>query len=127
MFNQAIVLGNLGRSPEGRKTQSGTAVCNLSVATSSGSGDDKKTEWHNVVCWAKSADFAVQNGKKGSKVLVVGEMRTRKWQDKDGNDRWTSEIHVGGYGSTFRVLDSRDGDSAQGQQDQSSHDEAPPL
>lgn len=107
MFNQVIVIGNLGRAPDFRTTQSEKHVCNLSLATSSGSGDKKRTEWHSIVCWAKTAEYARDHAKKGHRVLVVGELRTRKWHDDKANvDRYTTEIHVGGFGTTFRILES---------------------
>lgn len=104
MFNQAILLGRLGRDPEVRSTQSGTQVANFSLATSTGSNDDRKTEWHNIVCWAKMAEIAEKYGHKGDICQVVGEIRTRKWQDQSGKDRWTTEIHIGGFNSSLRFI-----------------------
>lgn len=94
--NKAILVGNLGRDPELRYTQSGQAVCTFSIATSEtwGKGDDRqeKTEWHNIVIWARKGEVAAEYLKKGSKVYIEGRIQTRKWQDKDGNDRYTTEI-----------------------------------
>lgn len=96
--NKAIILGNLGRDPEVRYTTNGTAVCNLAVATSEQwkdrqSGQQQEhTEWHRVVLWARTAEVAGQYLQKGSKVYIEGQLRTRKWQDQSGNDRYSTEI-----------------------------------
>jgi len=96
--NKAILLGNLGDDPDVRFTAGGNAVCNLSVATSHGVKDkdsgewEDVTEWHRVVVFGKSAEAAGQFCSKGSKVFIEGRIQTRKWQDRDGNDRWTTEI-----------------------------------
>jgi single-strand DNA-binding protein len=103
MFNEATLVGNVGRDPEIRNTQTGKLVCNLSVATSSGSGDNKQTEWHRVVLWEKSAEIAQQYVRKGTLVMIRGMIRTRKWE-KDGQDRYSTEIVVGGYGTHIRTL-----------------------
>lgn len=94
--NKAILVGNLGRDPELRYTQSGQPVCTFSIATSEswGKGDDRqeKTEWHNVVIWARKGEVAAEYLKKGSKVYIEGRIQTRKWQDKDGKDCYTTEV-----------------------------------
>ena len=95
--NKVILIGNLGKDPEVRYTQSQTAVCTFSLAT----GERKKdpngnwvdhTEWHNIVCFNKTAEFVGQYLKKGRQVFIEGKIQTRKWQDKEGKDRYTTEI-----------------------------------
>lgn len=96
-LNKAILIGNLGKDPEVRFMPNGDAVCNFSVATTESykdkNGDKQdKTEWHNVTIYRKLAEIAGQYLKKGSQVYLEGKIQTRKWQDKDGNDRYTTEI-----------------------------------
>ncbi|MBH9577357.1 single-stranded DNA-binding protein [Inhella proteolytica] len=96
--NKVIVLGNLGRDPELRYTPSGAAVCNVSIATtrnwkSKDSGErQEETEWHRVVFYDRLAEIAGEYLKKGRPVYVEGRLKTRKWQDKDGRDNYTTEI-----------------------------------
>ena len=95
--NIAIVVGNLGKDPEVRFTQSGRAVANFSVATNeSWVGQDgnrqERTEWHNIVVWGKQAESCGQYLAKGRQVLVHGRIQTRKWTDQNGQDRYTTEI-----------------------------------
>lgn len=96
--NKAILIGNLGADPEARYTQSGTAVTNLSVATNESwrdrqSGERKeRVEWHRVVLFGKVAEVAGEYLRKGSQVYLEGQIRTRKWQDREGRDRYTTEI-----------------------------------
>lgn len=94
--NKAIILGNLGRDPEVRYTQSGKAVCELRIATSERWGGKEnpteKTEWHRVVCWDKQAELCGRFLNKGSKVYVEGRIQTREYNDKDGNRRWSTEV-----------------------------------
>jgi single-strand DNA-binding protein len=95
--NKAIILGNLGKDPELRHTQGGKAVCQLRVATNEvwtdQSGERKeRTEWHQVVVWGRQAENCNQYLKKGRSVYIEGRISTRKWQDKEGNDRYTTEI-----------------------------------
>jgi single-strand DNA-binding protein len=99
--NKVILVGNLGRDPDVRYMPSGNAVANVTLATT-GSWKDKqtgerqeRTEWHNVVFYGRLAEIAGEYLKKGSQVYVEGSLRTRKWQDKNGNDRYTTEIIVG--------------------------------
>lgn len=97
MINKAILIGNLGQDPEKRYTAGGTAVVSLSLATSrrwknQAGEQQEETEWHRVVVWGKTADFCAEYLHKGSKVYVEGRLQTRKWQDKDGNDRYTTEV-----------------------------------
>lgn len=97
MVNKVMLIGNLGAEPEGRFTQSGIAVSNFSVCTSERwkdkSGQQQQTEeWHRVVAWKNLAEVCGKYLHKGSKVYVEGKLQTRKWQDKNGNDRYTTEI-----------------------------------
>lgn len=96
-LNKVTLIGNLGADPETRSMPSGDAVTNIRVATTESwkdkSGEKKEhTEWHNVVFYRKLAEIAGQYLKKGSQVYIEGSLRTRKWQDKDGQDRYTTEI-----------------------------------
>jgi single-strand DNA-binding protein len=97
-INKVILVGNLGADPETRYMPSGSAVTNLSIATSEQwkdkqSGEQKeRTEWHKVAMFNRLAEIAAEYLRKGSQVYIEGKLRTRKWQDRDGNDRWTTEI-----------------------------------
>lgn len=91
-FNKAIICGHLGQDPRVSVTNSGKTVAELSVATSEKFGGQEKTEWHRVKVWEKSAEFCRDYLTKGALVLVEGRIETRKWQDKDGQDRYTTEI-----------------------------------
>ena len=109
--NKAILIGNLGRAPEVRYMPSGEAVCNVNLATTE-SWNDKNTgerreatEWHRVVLYRKLAEIAGQYLKKGSQVFFEGRIRTRKWQDKDGNERYTTEIEA----TEMKMLGRREG------------------
>jgi single-strand DNA-binding protein len=99
-INKVILVGNLGADPETRYMPSGTAVTNLSVATSETwkdkqSGEqNERTEWHKVVMFDRLAEIAAEYLRKGSQVYIEGKLQTRKWQDRDGNDRWTTEIRA---------------------------------
>ena len=108
--NKVILIGNLGRDPEMRYLPSGDAVANLRIATTEKYKDrngemQEATEWHTVAFFGKTAEVCGQYLKKGSQIYVEGSLRTRKWQDKDGNDRYTTEIRgdrmqmLGGRGS----------------------------
>ncbi len=94
--NKVILIGNLGADPEMRATQSGLQVCSFRVATTetSGRGDERqeKTEWHSIVAWDRLAELCGEYLKKGRKVYIEGRLQTRKWQDKEGNDRYTTEV-----------------------------------
>ena len=108
-INKVILIGNLGKDPEVRYMPSGGAVTNVTLATSEGwkdkqTGEQKeKTEWHNIVFFNKLAEIAGLYLKKGAKVYVEGSLRTRKWQDKEGHDRYTTEI----VANEMQMLDSR--------------------
>ena len=98
MVNKVILIGNLGQDPELRTTGGGTAVCNLRIATSrrrkdqqSGQWNDE-TEWHTVVCFGRTAENAANYLRKGRQVYIEGRLQTRKWQDRNGNDRWSTEV-----------------------------------
>ncbi len=96
-LNKVMLIGNLGKDPEVRFTASGTAVASFSIATSdrvkNKSGEwEEKTEWHNVTLWSKLAEVAKEYLTKGKTVYIEGRLQTRKWQDRDGKDRWTTEI-----------------------------------
>ena len=108
-INKVILVGNLGNDPETRYLPSGGAVTNISVATSDSWKDkqsgqlQERTEWHRIVFFNRLAEIAAEYLKKGSKVYLEGSLRTRKWQDKSGQDRYTTEIVAG----EMQMLDSR--------------------
>jgi single-strand DNA-binding protein len=117
--NKVILVGNLGADPDVRQTKDGRPVVNLSVATSENwrdkaSGERReKTEWHRVVLFSEGlCRIAEQYLKKGSKVYIEGQLQTRKWQDDNGNDRYTTEIVLQNYGGTLTMLDTRGGGDA---------------
>lgn len=97
-INKVILIGNLGKDPEVRYMANGGAVCNATLATTESwkdkqTGEQKdKTEWHNIVFYRRLAEIAGEYLKKGSQIYVEGKLQTRKWQDKNGNDRYTTEI-----------------------------------
>ncbi len=97
MINKVILVGRLGKDPEVRYTGSGSAVANFSVATDDSwtdkSGDRQtRTEWHNIVAWARLAEICGQYLNKGKLVYIEGRIQTREWEDRDGNRRWTTEV-----------------------------------
>jgi single-strand DNA-binding protein len=99
MINKAILIGNLGSDPEMRQTQGGKSVANFSLATSESwknqhGEKETSTEWHKIVAWRKLAEFCGEYLRKGSKVYIEGKIRTRKWQDSGGNNRYTTEIEA---------------------------------
>jgi single-strand DNA-binding protein len=111
-INKVILIGNLGRDPEVRYLPEGGAVANISVATTEvwkdKSGEkQERTEWHRVAFFGRLAEIVGEYLKKGSQVYVEGSLRTRKWQDKDGHDRYTTEI----VASDMKMLGSRAGAS----------------
>ncbi|NDY96740.1 single-stranded DNA-binding protein [Wenzhouxiangella limi] len=135
-INKVILIGNLGADPETRHTAGGNAVSNLRVATSETwrdrqTGEQREnTEWHNVVLFGRLGEVAGEYLKKGSKVYLEGRLQTRKWQDRDGNDRWTTEV----IANEMQMLDSRGGsapmdqgrDSYRGDPGRSSEPASPP-
>lgn len=110
-INKVILVGNLGNDPEVRTTQTGSTVTNVSIATSESWKDkntgqmQERTEWHKVVFFNRLGEIAGEYLRKGSKIYVEGSLRTRKWQDQNGQDRWTTEI----VGNEMQMLDSRGG------------------
>jgi single-strand DNA-binding protein len=119
--NKVILIGNLGADPEIRRTQDGRPIANLRVATSEtwrdkASGERKeRTEWHRVVIFNEGlCRIAEQYLKKGSKVYLEGQLQTRKWQDKDGQDRYSTEVVLQGFNSQLTMLDSARGGGAAG-------------
>ena len=129
--NKVIIIGNLGRDPEVKYTQSNVPVANISVATTDSWKDkntgewQEKTEWHRVVLWRHLAERAERYLKKGKQVYVEGKLETRKWTDKEGNDRYTTEI----IANQMMLLGRRDegeGESQGGAQKQAGGFDAPP-
>ena len=120
--NKVILVGNLGQKPEMRYTATQTAVANLSIATTESwkdkeSGENRdKTEWHRVVFFGNLAEIAEKYLDKGSSVYIEGKIQTRKWQDKEGKDRWTTEV----LGNQLTMLGSRNSSEATVEQNNSS-------
>ena len=119
--NKVILIGNLGKDPEVRHLENGTAVANFPIATSESYKDKEgnridQTEWHNVVAWRKLAEIAERKKKKGSQIYLEGKLRTRSWDDQQGNKRYTTEV----VADTFTMLGKRD-DAANNQQSAGSH------
>ena len=116
--NKAILIGNLGRDPETRYMTDGGAICNISIATEESWKDkngekQSRTEWHRVAFFGKLAEIAGEYLKKGSSVYIEGRIQTRKWQDKDGHDRYTTEI----IADRMQMLGSRQGASGGDRED----------
>lgn len=114
--NKVILVGNLGRDPEIRRTQDGRPIANLRVATSENwrdknSGERReKTEWHSVVIFNENLCKVVEQYlKKGSKVYIEGALQTRKWQDQQGQERYSTEVVLQGFNGTLTMLDGRPG------------------
>lgn len=112
MVNKVILIGNLGKDPEVRHLENGSVVAKMSVATNESYKDksgtwQNLTEWHDVVMWRFLAERAERDLKKGSLVYVEGKLTHRKWQDKEGNDRYTTEV----IANTFRLLEKRESTS----------------
>lgn len=114
--NKVILIGNLGRDPEVRTFSNGNKVCNLRIATSENWKDRntgerrERTEWHSVAIFSEGlVRVAEQYLRKGSKVYIEGQLQTRKWQDQNGQDRYSTEVVLQGFGSTLTMLDGRDG------------------
>lgn len=113
-LNKVMLIGNLGRDPEVRSFQNGGKVCNLRIATSEtwkdrNTGERReKTEWHSVAIFNEGlVRVAEQFLRKGSKVYIEGQLQTRKWQDQSGQDRYSTEVVLQGFGSTLTMLDGR--------------------
>jgi len=115
--NKVIIVGNLGNDPEVRYSQSGAAIANISVATSDSWKDkntgekQERTEWHRIVMFNRLGEIAGEYLKKGSKVYIEGKLQTRKWQDQQGQDRYSTEI----VADQMQMLDSRGGGMGGGQ------------
>jgi single-strand DNA-binding protein len=121
--NKVILIGNLGRDPEIRRTQDGRPVANLRVATTETWRDKttgerrEKTEWHSVVIFNEGlCRVAEQYLKKGAKVYIEGQLQTRKWQGQDGQDRYSTEVVLQGFNSQLTMLDARGGGGSIGMQ-----------
>ncbi|WP_291993276.1 single-stranded DNA-binding protein [Candidatus Accumulibacter sp. ACC003] len=121
--NKVILVGNLGADPETRYLPNGDAVCNIRIATSESwkdkqTGEKKEaTEWHRIVFFRRLAEIAGQYLRKGSSVYVEGSLKTRKWQDKDGNERYTTEI----TGNEMKMLGGREGMGSPSSSDESDY------
>jgi single-strand DNA-binding protein len=120
--NKVILIGNLGQDPEVKSFQNGGRIANLRIATSENwkdknTGERKeRTEWHTVVLQSEGlVGVAERFLRKGSKVYIEGQLRTRKWQDQSGNDRYTTEVSVGGIGGVMTMLDGAPGGGGGGQ------------
>ncbi len=115
-INKVILIGNLGQDPETRYMPSGSAVTNLRIATTESFKDketgerQERTEWHSVAMFGKLAEISAEYLKKGSQVYIEGRLRTRKWQDKEGKDRYTTEI----VADEMQMLGGRGGSSTSG-------------
>ena len=113
MINKVTLLGNLGRDPEVKYASNGNAIANLAVATSESwtdktTGEKKEqTEWHRVALFGKLAEIAGQYLHKGSKVYIEGQIKTSKYQDKDGKDVYSTSINVSGFSGVLKMLDSK--------------------
>jgi single-strand DNA-binding protein len=112
--NKVILIGNLGKDPEIRRTQDGRPIANLRIATSESWRDKntgekrEKTEWHSVVIFSENLCKVVEQYlHKGSKVYIEGQLQTRKWQDQSGQERYTTEVVVQGFNGQLTMLDSR--------------------
>jgi single-strand DNA-binding protein len=115
-INKVILVGNIGQEPESKSTQAGSTITNVSIATSEVWTDkqsgqkQERTEWHRVVFFNRLAEIAAQYLTRGTKVYVEGSLRTRKWQDNNGQDRYTTEI----IANEMQILDSRGGNAGAG-------------
>jgi single-strand DNA-binding protein len=120
--NKCIIVGNLGKDPEVKFMPNGSAVANITVATSESwkdkqTGEQKeKTEWHRVVMFGKLAEIAGEYLKKGSKVYLEGSLQTRKWTNQQGQDQYTTEIVLQGFNGVMQMLDGKQQQSAPQQQ-----------
>jgi single-strand DNA-binding protein len=127
-INKVIIVGNLGNDPDTRYMPSGSAVTNLSVATNESwkdkqTGEQKdRTEWHKVAMFGRLAEIAAEYLRKGSQVYIEGKLRTRKWQDKDGQDRYTTEI----VADEMQMLGGRGGAGGGAPSMNDSSDRSPP-
>ena len=131
-INKVILIGNLGAKPELRQATNGNAIASFTIATSESWTDkttgqkQEKTEWHRVSLFGKLAEIAGQYLDKGSKVYVEGKLQTRKWQNKEGQDQYTTEVVLSGFNGVLQMLDSR-GDNQQAPQAQQAPREKAPV
>ena len=122
--NKVILVGNLGKDPEIRYLPSGGAVANFSIATSESwkdknTGEQKeKTEWHNISIFGKLAEIAGEYLRKGSQVYIEGALQTRKWQDQNGNDRYSTDVVLNGFDCKMQMLGGKSDNQGGGQQQQ---------
>jgi single-strand DNA-binding protein len=130
--NKVILVGNLGRDPEIRTTQDGKEIANFSIATSEtwkdrNTGERKeKTEWHRIVVFNENLVKVVKNYvKKGSKLYIEGALQTRKWTDKDGQEKYSTEVVLQGYNGSLTMLDSKGGSGA-GSDDMGGYNQSQP-
>ena len=119
-LNKVMLIGRLGQDPEVRSTQDGRSLCTFSLATSESWNDKntgekrEKTEWHRVVVFNEGlVNIIQQYVKKGSNVFIEGQLQTRKWEDKDGIEKYTTEVVLQGFNSTFKMLDSKNSGSSE--------------
>jgi len=129
-INKVILVGNVGADPETRSLPGGDSVTNLTLATSESWKDkqtgqqQERTEWHRVVLFGKPAEIVAQYAKKGSQLYIEGQLRTRKWQAQDGQDRYATEIVVDAFNGAFQLLgggqgrDDNNGGAPRAQQNQ---------
>jgi len=119
-LNKVMLIGRLGQDPEVRSTQDGRSLCSFSLATRENWNDKntgekrEKTEWHRVVVFNEGlVNIIQQYVKKGSNVFIEGQLQTRKWEDKDGIEKYTTEVVLQGFNSTFKMLDSKNSGSSE--------------
>lgn len=129
-LNRVTIIGNLGRDPEIRNLNNGGRVANMRIATSETWRDkqtgerQERTEWHSIVIWSEGLIGVVEKYlKKGSKIYVEGQLQTRKWQDQNGIDRYSTEVVVKGFDGKIVMLGGRGDNSQQGQHDQGGYDQ----
>lgn len=120
MVNKALLIGFVGKDPEIRSMQNGDEVASFSLATSERWTDkqgqkQEKSEWHNIVVFGGLVKIIKSYVKKGSKLYIEGKIQTRKWQDKDGNDRYTTEVVLQGFNANLQLLDSNNQSTGQQQ------------
>ena len=124
-LNKVMLIGRLGQDPEVRSTQDGRSLCTFSIATSESWNDKntgekrEKTEWHRIVVFNEGlVNIIQQYVKKGSNVFIEGQLQTRKWEDKDGIEKYTTEVVLQGFNSSFKMLDGRNTNSIENNFDQ---------
>ena len=124
-LNKVMLIGRLGQDPEVRSTQDGRSLCTFSIATSESWNDKntgekrEKTEWHRIVVFNEGlVNIIQQYVKKGSNVFIEGQLQTRKWEDKDGIEKYNTEVVLQGFNSTFKMLDGRNTNSIENNFDQ---------